>query len=84
MSDNASEALVRAERKGDVCTITINRPERHNAMTSETLAQLAQAFDRASEDRSVRAIVLTGAGNKTFCAGGQLKSSDEGVWRIPG
>ncbi len=74
-----SEGLVRVERKDDVCTVTIDRPERHNTMTSETLAQLAAAFDDASADRSLRAIVLTGAGDRTFCAGGQLKSSEEGT-----
>jgi enoyl-CoA hydratase/carnithine racemase len=71
--------LVLVARRGDVCTITINRPDRHNTMTAETLAALTQAFDAAGEDTTLRAIVLTGAGDKTFCAGGQLRSSSEGT-----
>ena len=70
--------LVAVTRRDDVCTLAINRPERHNTMTAETLVALAQAFDQASADLSLRAVVLTGAGDKTFCAGGQLKSSEEG------
>lgn len=70
--------LVAVNRRDDVCTIAINRPDRHNTMTAETLVTLAQAFDQASADPSLRAVVLTGAGDKTFCAGGQLKSSEEG------
>lgn len=58
--------------------ITINRPDRHNTMTEEMLAQLAQAFDTAAQRRDLDAVVLTGAGDKTFCAGGQLKASQEG------
>ena len=44
-----------------VATITINRPERRNAITQEMLSELLRAFTRAGDDDAVRAIVLTGA-----------------------
>jgi methylglutaconyl-CoA hydratase len=79
MSTDVREDLVLVTIHDDVCTIAINRPERHNTMTAETLVHLTQAFERASGDHSLRAIVLTGTGDRTFCAGGQLKSSNEGT-----
>ncbi|WP_159595114.1 enoyl-CoA hydratase-related protein [Hydrogenophaga sp. BPS33] len=69
---------VLCEVRDGVLHITINRPERHNTMTQEMLRQLAQAFDSAGQRRDLDAVVLTGAGSKTFCAGGQLTSSQEG------
>jgi len=51
-----------------ILTITLNRPERMNAFTVEMAYELIDAFNRASEDDDVRAIVVTGAGN-AFCAG---------------
>lgn len=51
-----------------IATITLNRPERLNALTDDMLAELADAFTRAKVDESARVIVLTGAG-KGFCAG---------------
>ncbi len=51
-----------------VATITLNRPERLNALTHELEAELHRAFDDADADRAVKVIILTGAGN-AFCAG---------------
>jgi len=79
MSEPAEDDAVLVTHRDDVLTITINRPERHNTMTAETLMRLARAFDQASDDLSLRAVVLTGAGDRTFCAGGQLKPSGEGT-----
>ena len=56
-----------------VMVITLNRPEARNALTSEMLAGLARALDHADSSSTVRAVVLTGAGN-AFCAGGDVKS----------
>ncbi len=56
---------------GAVATITLNRPERRNALTSEMLSELYRAFSQAGGDPAVRAIVLTGAG-VTFCSGQDL------------
>lgn len=54
-----------------VATLTINRPERRNAITPAVMAELKNRFDKASADPDVWAIVLTGAGG-TFCAGADL------------
>ena len=55
--------------------LTITREERRNAMSHGVLAGLAQAITQAQSDRSVRAIVLTGAGSKAFCAGADLQNA---------
>ena len=59
-----------------VARITINRPERRNAMSRHTVQLLSEAFIEAGEDPDVWAIVITGAGDKAFCAGGDLKEMD--------
>ncbi len=55
-----------------IATITLNRPERLNAISGGMLASLSHAFRAADRDRDVRAIILTGAG-RGFCAGLDLK-----------
>jgi len=57
--------------KGPVATVTLNRPERHNAFDETLIAELALAFDALGKDESVRVIVLAAAG-KSFSAGGDL------------
>ena len=54
-----------------VCTLTLNRPDKHNAMSGQMLQELTLAAKRLGEDDTVRVVVLTGAG-KSFCAGGDL------------
>ena len=56
---------------GAVATITLNRPERKNPLTFESYAELANIFRAAARDRSVKAIVITGAGGN-FCSGGDV------------
>ena len=53
--------------------ITINRPEVHNALNIETLLELGRAFEDASWDDAVAVVILTGAGNKAFCTGADMK-----------
>lgn len=77
MSDAKDKVLV--EQRADVLWLTINTPASHNTMTAQMLQSLAVAFDSASQFRGLRAIVLTGAGDRTFCAGGQLKPSADGT-----
>jgi len=55
-----------------VARVTINRPERRNAMSYGVMAGLRDAMARASSDDAVRVVVLTGAGEKAFCAGADL------------
>ncbi|SMP30602.1 crotonase/enoyl-CoA hydratase family protein [Shimia sagamensis] len=54
-----------------VATLTLNRPDKHNAMSGQMIVELKQAAEALSSDESVRVVVLTGAG-KSFCAGGDL------------
>lgn len=54
-----------------VATLTLNRAEKHNALSARMIAELTQAAGQLSADDTVRAVVLTGAG-RTFCAGGDL------------
>jgi len=60
------------EVAGPVARVTINRPEARNALSPEVMEGLLAAFDRAAADAAVRVVVLTGAGDKAFCAGGDL------------
>ena len=63
--------LLREDREG-VCTLTMNRPQQLNLLTAEMLSALQDAFDSIRNDKSVRVVVLAGAG-KGFCAGHDLK-----------
>jgi enoyl-CoA hydratase len=58
--------------KGGVATVTLNRPDQRNALNGELLAALVDAMKRVRDDDEVRAVVLTGAGEKAFCAGADL------------
>ncbi|MFZ0878207.1 MAG: enoyl-CoA hydratase-related protein [Candidatus Acidiferrales bacterium] len=67
----ASVRVIVEERGGEILTIRLNRPDRLNALNVELGTALAESLRNASEDSSVRAVVLTGAG-RAFCAGGDL------------
>src|SRR4030065_478569 len=53
--------------------VTINRPQVMNAFTGDTLAEMRQAVDDACADPEVGVIVITGAGDRAFCAGGDVR-----------
>lgn len=55
-----------------VATVTLNRPDQRNALNGDLLAALVDAMKQARDDDDVRAVVLTGAGDKVFCAGADL------------
>ncbi len=61
------------QAKDGVATVTINRPSRLNAFTGHTLDELKHAFERAAEDHEVGVVVLTGAGDRAFCSGGDIE-----------
>jgi enoyl-CoA hydratase/carnithine racemase len=65
------------EQKGHVVTITLNRPERMNALSLELMQSLADAFERFRKDDDAWVAILTGAGDKAFCAGLDLKDQAE-------
>ena len=66
------------EVRDHVATITINRPKVHNAFRGRTCEELVHALQRAGYDRDVGAIVLTGAGDRAFCTGGDQSGHEEG------
>jgi enoyl-CoA hydratase len=66
--------LVTAERRGAATLVTIDRPERHNAVDGETAAALLAALQEFAGDEDARVLVLTGAGEAAFCAGADLKA----------
>src|SRR5262245_35901361 len=85
-SGSASRSSVRFELKveeftdvtyavaeGGVAVITIDRPDRYNAFRGRTVDELIAAFKTAWADSSVAAVILTGAGDQAFCAGGDVK-----------
>jgi naphthoate synthase len=66
------------DKKAGVAWITINRPQVRNAFRTRTVAELTHAFEDARFDRTVGVVVLTGAGDKAFCSGGDQKERGEG------
>jgi enoyl-CoA hydratase len=60
------------EAADGVATVTLNRPEQRNALSAQLLAELVDAIEAARDDEAVRCVVLTGAGDKVFCAGADL------------
>jgi len=72
------EALLYRVEAG-VATITINRPERRNALSWTVMTELRDALESAKSDPQVRAVVLTGSGDKAFCAGADLTGMSEGA-----
>jgi crotonobetainyl-CoA hydratase len=73
MSEPTNEA-VRVERRDHVMIITINRPEARNAVNRAVRDGIGLAMEEAERDPDVRVVILTGAGDKAFCAGADLKS----------
>jgi E-phenylitaconyl-CoA hydratase len=61
-------------RDGDVAVITLNRPERLNALDAEHYSELARAWVEVRDDRSIRAAIVTGSGDRSFSVGADLKS----------
>jgi enoyl-CoA hydratase len=65
---------VHVDRRGAAAVVTIDRPERRNALDPATVAAIGGAFVDAEHDDGVRAVILTGAGDEAFCAGADLKA----------
>ncbi|HEY3067952.1 MAG TPA: enoyl-CoA hydratase-related protein [Methylomirabilota bacterium] len=84
MSDAYRTLLVTRSPDGHIVTVTLNRPEQMNAMNTAMGEDLLACFDALPRDPDVRAVVFTGAGDRAFCAGGDLKErngmTDE-AWR---
>jgi len=67
-----------AERRGNVLLITINRPDARNAVNQAVSIGVGDALQAAQDDPEIRAVVITGSGDKSFCAGADLKALSRG------
>lgn len=70
------------QRRGDVGRLTLNVPERHNSLGEEQLLGIRDVLSEFTGDRAPRVLVVTGAGERTFCAGASLQEMNSG--RISG
>lgn len=70
-----------SEKRKDVLWLTLNRPDVHNAMNAAMTDALTHAIRTASSDGSLRAVVITAAGDRSFCSGADLKESAGGMFR---
>lgn len=78
-----SDAVLFDARDDGVAIITINRPEQRNALGKDVRDGLFAAWDRFERDPALRVAILTGAGEKAFCAGGDLKEMVERQLQVP-
>ena len=69
---------VLAERRGHILLITLNRPDARNAVNMDLTIGVGEALDLAESDPSIWVVVITGAGDKAFCAGADLKEAAAG------
>ncbi|PLC52029.1 enoyl-CoA hydratase [Pollutimonas nitritireducens] len=74
----AKDMLI-TEKRQSILWLTINRPGQRNALNPNLMNEMGQAIEDAGHDRTIRAIVITGAGVKAFCAGADLESGDSFV-----
>jgi len=72
MTETSSVIL---EKRGPALWIIINRPEKRNAINGDVIAGIARRYRTAHDDKDVRMVVLTGAGEKAFCAGADLQNT---------
>jgi 2-(1,2-epoxy-1,2-dihydrophenyl)acetyl-CoA isomerase len=82
-NETSTEPPVLYELNGAVATITINRPNSHNALNREARTALRDAVQLAAGDKAVRCVVLTGAGQRAFCAGQDLREHASDLANLP-
>ena len=70
---NVSEPALLTDTRDGICTLTLNRPQAMNSLSLELLGALHAALDEITFDPEVRCVIVTGAGDKAFCAGADLK-----------
>ena len=78
-----SDAVLFDARADGIAIITLNRPDTRNALSKEIRDGLFSAWERFEQDASLRVAILTGAGEKAFCAGGDLKEMVERQLAVP-
>lgn len=80
--DNASKAVL-VERHGSIMLVTLNRPEARNACNHELWLSGGEALREADSDPEIRVLIVTGAGEQSFCAGADLKAIARGEAIVP-
>ncbi|MBK8168993.1 MAG: enoyl-CoA hydratase/isomerase family protein [Sandaracinaceae bacterium] len=70
---NEDSATVTVEHRGSIAIWTLNRPDRMNALSRATVRQLGRLARQTAQNRAIRVVILTGEGDKAFCAGADLK-----------
>lgn len=83
MSDGTASAAVGVERRDHVMIITLNRPEARNAVNHAVWVAAGSALAEAERDPEMRAVIVTGAGSQSFCAGADLKAISRGEAILP-
>jgi crotonobetainyl-CoA hydratase len=81
--DDRAPVVLTEKRHEHVLLVTLNRPEARNAVNLAVTVALGDALEQAEQDRGIWAVVLTGAGDKAFCAGADLKAVARGESLIP-
>ncbi|MET0138107.1 MAG: enoyl-CoA hydratase-related protein, partial [Sphingobium sp.] len=79
----SEEQAVLVERRGHVMLVTLNRPDARNAINHAIWVGAGSALAEAEADVDVRAVIITGAGDKSFCAGADLKALSRGEMIAP-
>ena len=69
------------EKQDGIAVVTLNRPEKRNAMSPEMIVRLAAFWNDVGNDSATRVIVVTGAGDKAFSAGGPGATREPPTWR---
>ena len=65
--------VVELKKEGGFAVLTLNRPEALNALSFSILGDIGRALDEVAEMKDIRALLVTGAGDKAFCAGADIK-----------
>ncbi|NBC20519.1 MAG: enoyl-CoA hydratase [Alphaproteobacteria bacterium] len=68
---------IKLEKDGAVAVLTLHRPEKMNAFTGQMMYEMMDAFDQTDADDDIRAVIVTGHGDRAFCAGADLSSGAE-------
>ena len=68
----SSMKFIQLEPQGDIAIVRINRPEALNAMNTEVISELSRAIDIIASDENTRVVIITGAGERSFCAGADI------------
>ena len=77
-----TESLIKSHMLHGVMTVTVNRPEKANSLTPEMLILLRDQFRQVTSENTARAVVVTGAGNREFCAGAEVSSHEAYEWGL--